>query len=84
MLVVFFLVLVGISTQFLILCKATKILKQDPHATNYYGGKEAGDFLRKTMSPGRFERLARGAERDDRRGPERKAMRRYFEPRWLS
>ena len=31
---------------------ATKILKQDPHETNYYGNKEVGDFLRKIMSPG--------------------------------
>jgi peptidyl-dipeptidase A len=31
---------------------ATKILKQDPHNTNYWGSKEAGDFLRKLMRPG--------------------------------
>ncbi|MEW6733634.1 MAG: M2 family metallopeptidase [Acidobacteriota bacterium] len=31
---------------------ATKILKQDPHATNYYGNKEVGDFLRDLMRPG--------------------------------
>jgi len=28
---------------------ATKILKQDPHNTLYYGSKEAGDFLRSIM-----------------------------------
>jgi peptidyl-dipeptidase A len=31
---------------------ATKILKQDPHATNYYGNKEVGAFLKKLMKPG--------------------------------
>ena len=31
---------------------ARKILKQDPHATNYYGHKEVGDFLRDIMRPG--------------------------------
>jgi len=31
---------------------ATKILKQDPRATNYYGSKEVGDFLKQVMSPG--------------------------------
>ncbi|MFV0530770.1 MAG: M2 family metallopeptidase [Flavobacteriales bacterium] len=31
---------------------AKKILKQDPHATNYYGNKEVGDFLRKILRPG--------------------------------
>jgi peptidyl-dipeptidase A len=31
---------------------AKKILKQDPHATNYWGSKATGDFLRKVMQPG--------------------------------
>jgi peptidyl-dipeptidase A len=31
---------------------ATKILKQDPHATNYWGSKETGDFLKSLMAPG--------------------------------
>jgi len=31
---------------------AKNILHQDPHATNYWGSKETGDFLRKVMSPG--------------------------------
>lgn len=29
-----------------------KLLHQDPHATNYYGKKLIGDFLRKAMYPG--------------------------------
>jgi peptidyl-dipeptidase A len=31
---------------------ATNILKQDVHATNYWGSKATGEFLRKLMSPG--------------------------------
>lgn len=31
---------------------ATNILNQDPHATNYYGSKEVGNFLRDLMYPG--------------------------------
>ncbi|WP_139921249.1 M2 family metallopeptidase [Hymenobacter sp. DG01] len=31
---------------------AKKILKQDPHATNYYGSKEVGAFLADIMRPG--------------------------------
>ena len=31
---------------------AKNILHQDPHATNYWGSKETGDFLRKVMTPG--------------------------------
>ena len=31
---------------------ADSILHQDPHATNYYGNKAVGDFLKKIMTPG--------------------------------
>lgn len=31
---------------------ANKILKQDPHATNYYGSKETGDFIKTLMVGG--------------------------------
>lgn len=31
---------------------AKKILRQDPHATNYYGNQEVGKFLRDIMYPG--------------------------------
>ncbi len=31
---------------------AQNILKQDPHATNYWGSKATGDFLKKVMAPG--------------------------------
>ncbi len=59
---------------------ATKILKQDPHTTNYYGNKQVGDFLRTLMRP--------GSSRDwrvllkEKTGEELNAgaMLRYFEP----
>ena len=28
------------------------VLHQDPHATNYWGHKDVGDFLKRVMSPG--------------------------------
>ena len=31
---------------------ARKILNQDPHATNYYGSQEVGEFLSAMMTPG--------------------------------
>jgi peptidyl-dipeptidase A len=31
---------------------ANKILKQNPHATNYYGSKDVGNFIREIMRPG--------------------------------
>jgi peptidyl-dipeptidase A len=31
---------------------AKNILHQDPHATNYWGNKEVGDFLKKLLTPG--------------------------------
>jgi len=31
---------------------ANNILHEDPHATNYWGHKEVGDFIRKLMRPG--------------------------------
>jgi peptidyl-dipeptidase A len=59
---------------------AKNILKQDPHATNYYGSKEAGKFIADIMRP--------GASRDwrevlkEKTGEElsAKAMLAYFEP----
>ncbi len=59
---------------------ATHILKQDPHATNYYGNQEVGKFLADIMRP--------GASRDwrevllEKTGEplSAKAMLRYFAP----
>lgn len=59
---------------------ATKILKQDPRNTNYYGSKEVGDFLRKIMSPGAsrdWRVVLRETTGEDLSA---KALLRYFEP----
>jgi peptidyl-dipeptidase A len=59
---------------------ARKILKQDPHATNYYGSRAVGDFLRKIMSPGSsrdWRAVLRETTGEDLSA---KAMLRYFEP----
>lgn len=59
---------------------ARKILHQDPHATNYYGNKEVGEFLRDIMRPGSArdwrEVLKEKTGEDLNAG----AMLRYFEP----
>lgn len=57
-----------------------KILKQDPHATNYYGNKAVGDFLRDLMRPGAsadWRKLLRDKTGEDLSA---KAMVRYFQP----
>lgn len=59
---------------------ATKILRQDPHATNYYGSIKVGNFLRSIMSPGSskdWRILLREKTGEDLSA---KAMARYFEP----
>jgi peptidyl-dipeptidase A len=59
---------------------ANQILKQDPHATNYYGSKEVGTFLRKILAPGAtrdWRELTREATGTDLSA---QAMLRYFEP----
>jgi len=59
---------------------ARNILHQDPHATNYYGNKQVGDFLRKIMSPGAsrdWRVVLRETTGEDLSA---KAMLRYFDP----
>jgi peptidyl-dipeptidase A len=59
---------------------ARNILKQDPHATNYYGSKEVGNFLRQILTPGAtrdWRDLTREATGSDLSA---QAMLRYFEP----
>ncbi len=59
---------------------ARQILKQDPHATDYYGNKEIGGFLRKIMAPGSsrdWRVVLKEATGEDLSA---KAMLRYFEP----
>ncbi|MCB9234985.1 MAG: M2 family metallopeptidase [Bacteroidia bacterium] len=59
---------------------ATKILKQDPRATNYYGNKEVGNFLKSVMRPGAtgdWRELLKKATGEDLSA---RAMLQYFEP----
>ena len=59
---------------------ATKILKQDPHATNYFGNKEVGNFLAGIMRKGATEDWRKVLK--DATGQEisAQAMVHYFEP----
>ncbi len=64
---------------------AKKILKQDPRATNYYGNKEVGKFLKEIMTPGSSKDWK--AVLRDKTGSDLSArpMLDYFEPlmQWL-
>ncbi|WP_276495846.1 M2 family metallopeptidase [Pontibacter litorisediminis] len=59
---------------------AKNILKQDPHATNYYGSKEVGSFLRDIMYPGASADWRQMLK--DKTGEElsARAMVEYFQP----
>ncbi len=64
---------------------AKNILHQDPRATNYYGNKEIGDFVRKIMAPGAskdWRQVLKESTGDDLNA---KAMLDYFQPlvSWL-
>ena len=59
---------------------AKNILKQDPHATNYYGSKEVGDFLRDVMYPGASIDWREMMELHLGEGISAKPMLEYFEP----
>ncbi|MDH4037906.1 MAG: M2 family metallopeptidase [Candidatus Krumholzibacteria bacterium] len=59
---------------------ASNILKQDPHATNYYGSTAVGDFLRQILTPGAtrdWRELTREATGAD---VSAQPILRYFEP----
>ena len=59
---------------------ANNILKQDPHATNYYGSTAVGDFLRQILTPGAtrdWRELTREATGSD---VSAQPMLRYFAP----
>lgn len=59
---------------------ARKILKQDPHTTNYYGSAEVGKFLYDVMSPGAskdWRAVLRDKTGEDMSA---RAMLEYFEP----
>jgi peptidyl-dipeptidase A len=59
---------------------ARKILKQDPHATNYYGSREVGDFLRAIMRPGSSRDWRMVLKEKTGEDLSAKAMVRYFAP----
>ena len=64
---------------------ATKILKQDPHACNYFGNKEVGNFLKSIMKSGSskdWREVLKEATGEDMNA---KAMVNYFSPllEWL-
>ncbi len=64
---------------------AKNILQQDPRATDYYGRKEVGDFLKKIMYPGaskNWREVLKESTGDDLNA---KAMLEYFDPlvSWL-
>ncbi len=59
---------------------AENILHQDPHATNYYGNREVGEFLQKLMYPGAtvdWRILLRDNIGEDMSA---RAMLKYFQP----
>lgn len=59
---------------------ATKILKQDVHATNYWGNKEVGNFLKKIMAPGATVDWRKHLNEVLGTGISAKSMLNYFEP----
>ena len=56
------------------------ILKQDPHATNYYGNKEIGEFLHTLMYPGATADWRKLLKETTGSELSAKAMLNYFEP----
>jgi peptidyl-dipeptidase A len=59
---------------------ARTILKQDPHATNYYGSKEAGSFLKELMTPGATADWRKLMQDKLGSGVSAKALADYFQP----
>ena len=62
---------------------ARKILKQDPHNTDYYGNREVGDFLKRLMEPGATRPWRDVLRETTGRELDGKAMVAYFEPLYL-
>jgi peptidyl-dipeptidase A len=64
---------------------AREILEQDPHATNYYGSKEVGQFLHEILSPGATKDWRVLMQETLGEGLSAQAMLRYFAPlqAWL-
>lgn len=59
---------------------AEKILKQDPHNTNYWGSKATGDFLKSLMETGATEDWRIHLKKHLGSDMSAKAMLDYFEP----
>jgi len=59
---------------------ATNILNQDPHATNYFGNTEIGDFLRTLMVPGATADWRKLLKETTGEELSAKAMLNYFDP----
>ncbi len=59
---------------------ARKILKQDPHDTDYYGNRQVGDFLKRLMAPGATRPWREVLRETTGRELDGKAMVAYFEP----
>lgn len=59
---------------------AKNILKQDPHATNYYGNKEVGNFIKNLMKPGASVDWRAHLQENLGTGMSAKPMLDYFDP----
>lgn len=59
---------------------AKNILKQDPRATNYWGNKEVGEFLKSIMYPGASKDWRKVLKEKTGEDLNAKAMIAYFEP----
>jgi peptidyl-dipeptidase A len=62
---------------------ARRILRQDPHDTDYYGHREVGDFLRRLMAPGASRPWRETLRETTGRELDAKAMVEYFEPLYV-
>lgn len=64
---------------------AKNILHQDPRATNYYGNKQIGDFMKKIMHPGASKEWRDILKESTGEDLNAKAMLEYFQPlvNWL-
>jgi len=59
---------------------AKNILKQDPHATNYYGSKEVGTFIKDIMYPGASKDWRKVLKEKTGEDLSAQAMLNYFQP----
>lgn len=62
---------------------ARRILRQDPHDTDYYGRREVGDFLKRLMAPGATRPWREVLRETTGRELDGKAMVEYFEPLYV-